>query len=154
MNPLVTVSLPYRSRSCRPAPRRSHPFSNLVFPSQRRSSEWSFPLAWIPLDNCAGPPAVGEPCDVSRPAELTFLVLCDHVLHTTPLTDLIVSNVVPQRESQHCPFHGPLRRHQPPLFPLRRRPRFASVQHRGQNSGVVESGTSGPIQLRLQHIPD
>ena len=92
--PLTTASLPVLTGSCRTCPRRSHPFSNLVVPTSTGAlPSGRFPVSRIPLDNCAGPPNVGEPCNVFRPAELALLILCDHVFHPGPFPNLLVPNV-------------------------------------------------------------
>ena len=71
----------------------SHPSSpcwpklldNFIFLSSWCSSEWSFPIYWIPHNNYMDPPVVCEPFYMFNPVELLISLLHDHFLYSAPL---------------------------------------------------------------------
>ena len=116
---LTTLDLsafPFCSWVHLPAPCWPQSLDNFVFPLAWRSSNWSIPVWWIPLDDCTSLPVFYELCDVSEPVKLLFSVLHYHILHSTPLLSFLTLYMVVQWYSQYGSFHNPQCRNQCLLF--------------------------------------
>ena len=94
----------FRFWSCFSSPCWHEPLDNFLFLSSWRSFKWSFLVSRIPLENCTTLP---EPSNMSVPAKIILLVLCDHVLYSSLLSSFLALDVLTRRYSQHRSFHNP-----------------------------------------------
>ena len=77
----------------------SKSFDNFIFKSLWKSSEWSFPVSWIPLHNCTR-----SPNDMFNSAEHLLLVLGYYILQSAPLLNYITLYLFTQLYSEHGSF--------------------------------------------------
>ena len=141
-------TFPFYSRS-RPSPRWLETLGNFVFWPSWRSSERSFPICWIPLDNYTGKTLV---CDASDSVGLLPSGLCDHVLHFVLLPNYLDSDLLTQWYSQHGTFHSPLCHNQSLFFLLCSNLCFPCIWKQRQNGTIEETDMLVFVQLCLKHI--
>ena len=85
---------------------------------------------------------------LSDPAELLFLIFCNHALPSFP--HCLASDVPTQQHFQHGSFHSPLCRNQSPFFFIAA---YISLAYNivDKNSAIEEIGMQDFAELSLQH---
>uniref|UniRef100_A0A2H1VCD9 SFRICE_016620 n=1 Tax=Spodoptera frugiperda TaxID=7108 RepID=A0A2H1VCD9_SPOFR len=134
-SPLLDIGLPNCSPLCsitsdsHPAP-ASHP-AQIVTPPRLGASYTTFTETRSPLQDSLTPTVVGPAANMAGPLPLQLADPVGYVDHLGSLPNHFVSNAIPERDTEHSPFHSPLSDFEFVDQSSRKCPRFGTVCHYG-----------------------